>query len=310
MRLTLLVSVRDLTGWSELVVEHLRALEAPPNSSLEIVLLLDRHSTEEAKVFYTARLPTIAQVTIDEVRDGGHSESDAWIVIDDRTLPSQAWLLAFVEAATRHVDADVLIGRTEMFFTSMPPPELMRAFPELSGGFAYPIAGRDDASVKGSRPFLLINVLLRNHALRTAVIVHPLDHGWTVATSAGRIVWAPSISVPRWTAPDETSNRALASYLRALGATSTVQLEANGAWQPAPRWVWRRLVEAMIGYVATKCGVTSHVPSPLYSAYVSADTYARLECVTLWWREFEYLRGIVRPGRLMSASWPRLPRPA
>jgi hypothetical protein len=269
--------------------------------SLRMFLLLDSHSTREGKAFYRAQWPELPQIAAAELRKDACRDADLLIFVDDRTLTTQAWLMAFVEASQRHLDAEVLVARTDMFYTTMPAPDIVTAFPELTTGFAYPLPTEEDTMVKGRRPFLLVNSCVRMPAIDEIAFVSPRHHVWTVAKGATRIVWLPSVRVPRWSAPEETQAPALASYLRALGAASALEHSRDREWESAPRWAWRRYGETML---STRLGLVGSPPSPIYSAYVPTEMASRQYWQTLWWREHQYFRGLVRPGRKMSASWP------
>jgi hypothetical protein len=74
--------------------------------------------------------------------------------------------------------------------------------------------------------------------------------------------------------------------------------------------VWRRFGETMIGLVASRLGAIARPPLSIYSAYVPTDKPSRRYCTTLWWRESQFLLGLLRPGRKMWASWPSAPNAA
>jgi hypothetical protein len=296
MRVMLMVRLTAPTRWSEIVAHRIKRLIEAAEATVRIGLLAESPLASEASRFFETQLPQARPVSLTAQEDA-LEDTEAVLIVDDHTLVTSEWLRAAVGTLEMHPAADVIVGRTAMFFTSMPPIEVIWAFPELEDGFVFGSQRTQVEAVGESCPFLLTNVALRRNALATTIAVTPSAHPWTIGYCSGQLLWAPRLVVHRWSPAEETSRTALASYLRALGAAASLENSVAGVRRSTPRWMWRRFGETALGVAANRLRTPRRPPRLIQSGRVRRSRPSGQHFGMLWWRELHFLYGFVRPRR-------------
>jgi hypothetical protein len=299
MRVTVLVHVMARTEWSELVAERLQSLEVPDGVEVDYGLLCEPGAIEAGAPF-ERRLKVSMRRQIPSVQGIDSIGADVTAIVDDRTLIAHRWLKDILRAVERHPDADTFVGRTSMFMTSLPTPEVVSAFPEFTTGFAFAHRVRSERLSDPPAPFLLTNVALRRRALVNVSVLKSAQHSWVLARSAGHQVVAPSITARRFTTAEEATPRALASYLTALGAASAVEVLGE-SYGRTPLWVWRQVGEAALGF-ATSHLIDVGPPPHLRSGWLASNRLSKKGSRMVRWRELQFLLGVARRDRVAS-TW-------
>jgi len=316
MRITVAICTWNRCELLRQTLDQLTRAVVPTGTTLEVIVVNNNctDATDQIIGEFGDRLPVRrlfeSSPGLSYARNAALSAAtgDYVVFTDDDVLVSESWLREF-EAATRAFpEAAAIGGIIEPWFPEPPDPELMEAFSELKRGFC----GLDHGLEGGPLPDGLFiwgaNMAFRSGAIRdlrfdpnlgpsptSTVCADETDFLRRIRASGGGAVWWPGMRVRHYVLPSRMTLEYLLRH--AIGKGTESVLIGPVQWAPllggAPRWLWRRYVEAWVNCLASYLRLGELLPYPVtLSGSWDTPSSARVR-ILRWRREVLFLRGMI-----------------
>ena len=272
MHVTIVICTWNRSELLRQTLKQLTALKAADEISWD-VFVINNNSTDNTPAVLESFRPLLPLSVYSESKPGlsnarnaalERATADYLFFTDDDVLVDPEWLTEFAALLRRHPEADAVGGPMEPWFPEPPDPVLLAAFPALASGFCVRNEGMvegvvaDPATIQGG------NMVLRRATILGLRFNARLGYSPTsqrggeeteflanLQKRGGIVVWCPRIKVRHYVAPWRMTLSYMRQFSVGIGQETVRKSgvpEGTRLWG-APRWLWRRCVEAYGRYL-------------------------------------------------------------
>jgi glycosyltransferase involved in cell wall biosynthesis len=268
MRITVAICTWNRCALLEQTLEHMIALDIPPDVSWEL-LIVENNCTDDTIAVasrFQSRLPM--RIVSEPTPGTSHARNralraatgDYILFTDDDVLVDNEWIVRFVAAARRFPDAVAFGGRIEPWFPERPDDDFLAAFDDLRRGFCGlhydypegPLHPRDylytaNMGVRRANVReLQFNTELGPSPAHVGVVNDDTDFVDQLRRSGRQLIWVPAMRVQHYVDPSRMTLRYLVQFAAGKGRTliRSKGIPAGTKCWGVPRWLVRKYLEA------------------------------------------------------------------
>jgi len=272
MQITVAICTWNRCALLRQALEQMTKLSIPPDVQWEL-LVVDNNSTDatpDVANSFESRLPIRR---IFEPKAGksyalnraiSEASGDYILWTDDDALVDKLWLSAYYTAFKRWPDAAIFGGPVEPAFDGVPPPWLLQALSKVTHAYAGLDLGIEPFSLTQDAALFGVNMAVRKaeqerHLYDTKLGPRPNSslRGEDIALVRALLEdgvegrWVPAARVRHVISKERQTVRYLRAFYYGVGQSYAMQTDDDQSWVKLfgkPRWLWRRALEAELGY--------------------------------------------------------------